>query len=228
MKIVNLILVAMLLAGSALIINSQSKDWGKYSPHVRLLDSESNSICSGTVVSSKYVITAAHCLTTHTNINNFNECMLAPFDMPNKKQFCEQHTQENDSSITISDANYKKTVNMRVVGFSSRYDLMVLEGDVRSFLTINLDKSYNAENKSNLISYGYPRGGKLNVSRGTSAGYCDFRLTSKDMNIIPGMSGGAVLNSTGDLIGVNYGVLQEIQLFNQILNIESLLRLGDL
>lgn len=99
-------------------------------------------------------------------------------------------------------------------------------GDFKAYEHIKVNKHYNAKPGDKLKAIGFPRMGTRHESTGTALSYFNFFIAARDMNIIPGMSGGALLNEAGELVGINSRVMGDLQMYVQLVNIDSMTGLG--
>lgn len=162
---------------------------------VRLTDPETGAtFCSGTVVSRRYVVTAAHCVIRASLFG-------APLD----------------ESIVITSRYGTIRAVAKVATASQQTDQAVLEGDFSAFAKRKLvtDPTRDLrmlEPGNNLMSCGYPLGGDLFCTPFTALGHEDFWIAGHS-NLFPGMSGGPVINAaTGEQVAINSAVTHDLSL----------------
>jgi len=104
-------------------------------------------------------------------------------------------------------------VKAKVVGSDHRTDLAVLKVDKTGLAAIEWGDSSKLEVGETVLAIGNPGGMNLawSVSKGIVSGlnrkvraeYNEFSLIQTDATINPGNSGGALVNSNGELVGIN-------------------------
>jgi serine protease Do len=117
-----------------------------------------------------------------------------------------------DIKVSLSD---KREFTARVIGRDSKTDLAVLKIDQSGLPTANLGDSAKVQVGDIVLAIGNPFGVGQTVTMGvvsaTSRGglgieeYEDFIQTDAAVN--PGNSGGALINTQGELIGINTAIL---------------------
>lgn len=126
-----------------------------------------------------------------------------------------------DSSITVTFSNTDEELPVRVVGANELYDLALLELTSADALPegvhpIPLADSDAIEIGQQAIAIGNPFGLEYSVSSGIvsaisresqSIGAVSVPYVQTDAAINPGNSGGPLLNSQGELIGVNTAII---------------------
>lgn len=195
--IVSLIVLVTVSASVLYYTNSPKKSNTGLSPVVRLYHEETGTTyCTGTVVSNKYVVTATHCV----------QNMLG----------------EINNDVVLMSGKFEKKVNAKVRHVSIDQDVTVLMGDFTEFRKIKINTNHQLKHGEKLLSIGY-RNFKLYASDGTFNNYFGFLINTDGINLLPGMSGGPLLNEASELVGVNHGVQMENQYFAQIINLEGVL-----
>jgi S1-C subfamily serine protease len=156
-----------------------------YAPIVRLHDFETGRFfCSGTIISNKHLVTAAHCIEGATTM----------------------------SPIEVRDKNGKSFDPMIVAfprGANPRGDTAILEGRFNNFDKMVMAIKPNQVLKAfygtsvNLVLCGYPYGGKLLCLPFKQPRQYFFQVQGIS-HVYPGMSGGPVIDlNTGKLVAVN-------------------------
>ncbi len=195
--IVSLIVLVTVSASVLYYTNSPKKNNTGLSPVVRLYHEETGTTyCTGTVVSNKYVVTATHCVQ-----NKFGKI---------------------NNDVVLMSGKFEKKVNAKVRYVSIDQDVTVLIGNFTEFRKIKINTNHQLKRGEKLLSIGY-RNSKLYASDGTFKTYFDFLINTGDINLLPGMSGGPLLNEAYELVGVNSGTQMENQYFAQIINLEGVL-----
>ncbi len=114
--------------------------------------------------------------------------------------------------VTLDDG---RTIEAKLVGSDEKTDIAILEIKASGLKALTFAKSDNAKVGDYVIAVGNPFGLSSSVTSGiisamgrdTARGgnYADFIQT--DASINPGNSGGALVNSKGELIGINTAIL---------------------
>jgi S1-C subfamily serine protease len=141
----------------------------------------SNGVCSGFVVSNKYVLTAAHCV----------------------------DGVHDDIIVSSEDRKYK--VIAKSIAYDNVRDVALLKGDFRQFKRLAFDargELLYEQSGRNIISCGYPLDGNALVCvKLVITGSVGYKIFASGGLIIPGMSGGPVVDMTsGVVIGINSAV----------------------
>jgi serine protease Do len=121
----------------------------------------------------------------------------------------------SDVQVTLSD---KRTLKAKVVGTDPRTDIAVLKIPASNLSTVTLGDSAKAKVGDIVLAIGDPFGIGETVTMGIVSakgrrdlrlegpeGYEDFIQT--DASINPGNSGGALVNTRGELIGINTAII---------------------
>lgn len=156
---------------------------------VRLYGSTGHFICSGTVISKKVIITAAHCLGSPPIITPMFEV---------------RSVDEKPRGIVAF-----------VAGANPSSDLAVLHGDFQDFDTMSLTvrakeivRSFQGATP-HLIVCGYPHGGDLACFPLLRPKQYMFQYEGTS-NIYPGMSGGPVIDQDNNsVVAVSTGVMED-------------------
>jgi serine protease Do len=126
---------------------------------------------------------------------------------------------ESVGSLTVKFHNDSKTYPAKVVGRSPSYDVALIQIDApgKKFTPIPLGDSDTLKVGQKAIAMGNPFGLEFSVTEGIiSATGRDFQGSSGNLatNVIqtdaavnPGNSGGPLLNSSGEVIGINTAIL---------------------
>jgi serine protease Do len=121
----------------------------------------------------------------------------------------------SDVQVTLSD---KRTLKAKVIGTDPRTDIAVLKIPTSNLATVTLGDSTKARVGDIVLAIGDPFGIGETVTMGIVSakgrrdlrlegpeGYEDFIQT--DASINPGNSGGALVNTRGELIGINTAII---------------------
>ncbi len=125
------------------------------------------------------------------------------------------------AKLTVSFTGSDKELPVRVVGVNPSYDLALLELVNQNALPkgvtpITIANSDGLEVGQKVIAIGNPFGLQSTVTTGiisavgrdfTSVGQFNFPVIQTDAAINPGNSGGPLLNSRGELIGINTAII---------------------
>ena len=124
------------------------------------------------------------------------------------------HVIKDADEITVT-FNDRREVVAELVGTDPRTDLALLKVDTRDLTEIRLAKTGEARVGDYVIAVGNPFGLSSTVTSGivsalgrdqrSGNNYSDYIQT--DASINPGNSGGALVNSKGELIGINTAIL---------------------
>lgn len=169
----------------------------KFSPPVSLHvapteQDETGFVCSGTVISNDYVITAAHCLVDE------NGRMLKSIKVAAIPTL--------DGLTSIQDAT--------PVGLNQRADYALIKGDFSLFQKVMIDTTMSTimSIPGKVLTCGFPWGSKFTCYVIDKIMPCGSQLCSPRTPLFPGMSGGPVLTITqfGPILSsVNTGVTGE-------------------
>ena len=124
------------------------------------------------------------------------------------------HVIDGADDITVTFDN-KREMKAKLIGTDSKTDIAVLKVDATNLPTIPLSDSSQARVGDVVLAMGSPFGLKQTVTKGivsargrTGLGIEDYEdFIQTDASINPGNSGGALLNTHGELIGINTAIL---------------------
>ena len=167
--------------------------------------------CSGTIVSDKYVVTAAHCLPDTIQDNSKRAAKGQPYGYKIYKPVVVTRHLFDAEGNEIGKIEYKSLVYK----YDRKYDVAIIvnvSGNVfESWVRINTtpvrfgDKVYAVGNPSmwyGAVSEGHVIKPKLKMN----PGYGDIEGILNDAPIMGGSSGGGLFNDKGELIGLtNWG-----------------------
>jgi S1-C subfamily serine protease len=155
-------------------------------------------ICSGTVVSNAYVITAGHCLHKHNGLG---------IDIT-QKYFVES----NDRTISVE-------TKAAAIHYNMDYGLLL--GDFTKFQKMKIDplqKGFIGK-QGPFAACGYPLGGSDHCGFFSIVDFTGYRNAAPAIQLYPGMSGGPVIDlNTKHLVGINSAVSQGYSLFAPFVN----------
>lgn len=172
----------------------------QFSPIVRLsaiYDGHEHFFCTGTVVSTKYIITAAHCV------------QGAPPDMV--------------IMVRSVDETFGGVAKVSAAGY--QLDFAILEGSFAQFDKMPFETNtarivHSFKHSRSMEACGYPGGGDLTCQRFANAKPFTFFFSAPGVAMYPGMSGGPVIDlETGKLIGVNTAMTENEALLTPIVEI---------
>ena len=134
------------------------------------------------------------------------------------------HVVENAAQLQVILRDTSKTYDARVVGTSPEDDVAVLKIDAQNLPTLPFGDSNKLKVGQLAIAIGSPLGQQNSVTKGvisalhrslevpdpSNAGQTERILNAiqTDASINPGNSGGPLLNSAGEVIGVNFAIEQ--------------------
>lgn len=156
--------------------DTPNKKWG---PVVKLYDQGGNFFCSGWVVDNHYIVTAAHCLATQTD------------DL-------------SKSEIHIYDSKDTNTlIKGKPAGIANRTDFGIIEGNFSDFQKLSTNfVSYGFNKPGIYYTCGFPYGGDLACQPFLPVSNNYFLVIGTGY-LVPGQSGGPVLDPDGIAVGLN-------------------------
>ena len=124
------------------------------------------------------------------------------------------HVIDGADDITVTFDN-KREMKAKLVGTDAKTDIAVLKVEAKDLPTIAMGDSSQARVGDLVLAMGSPFGLKQTVTMGivsargrTGLGIEDYEdFIQTDASINPGNSGGALLNTRGELIGINTAIL---------------------
>lgn len=176
----------------------------KFPALIRLVDENSRAYCSGSVISDKLVLTAAHCV---ARMGEWGEVEVNP------KVFIRSLSNKSNHQVVVVSV---------VLGVQPRADYALIKGDFRGFNTLKFNDKPSADilvNKYNLTACGFPYG--------QSPVCYPFTNPEKYVDVIKGkgqmyagMSGGPVIDiATSTVYAVNSAVTDSYVMVAPIVNI---------
>ena len=127
------------------------------------------------------------------------------------------HVIEGASQIKISIPDNKKEYDARIIGTDPKTDLAVIKIDEKNLNAITFYDSDKAKLGDIVFALGNPFGVGQTITQGiisatgrTSIGINEYEnFIQTDAPINPGNSGGALINSAGNLIGINSAIISK-------------------
>ena len=124
------------------------------------------------------------------------------------------HVIDGADDITVTFDN-KREMKAKLVGTDAKTDIAVLKVEANNLPTVAMGDSSQARVGDLVLAMGSPFGLKQTVTMGivsargrTGLGIEDYEdFIQTDASINPGNSGGALLNTRGELIGINTAIL---------------------
>lgn len=173
---------------------------GTKSPIVRLFQADGMALCSGVVISSNYILTAAHCLLDD-----------------------EGHLEKGPILVKSDD----KQITVKAIPASaySRSDVGVITGDFKDFkiASVITDPKVIMNLPGPFVSCGFPYGGDLLCTQVNPMGIQNFMLIG-DGILFPGQSGGPVISQLfGFVLAVNSAVSGNIAIYAPTIELFTIL-----
>ena len=128
-----------------------------------------------------------------------------------------EHVISNEKNITILLED-NRIYQANIIGFDDKTDVAILKINANNLPTLKIGDSDKIEVGQQVIAIGHPFGFAHTVTTGIISGkhrnrgpteYRDFIQT--DASINPGNSGGPLLNSKGELIGINTFIVSDVR-----------------
>ena len=116
------------------------------------------------------------------------------------------HVINGASSIKVSTYSGSTYDVKTIVGYDSNADIVVLKIDANNLRALNFGDSGNVKVGEKVIAAGNPAGLSFTVTEGIVSAARKFNginYVQTDVPINPGNSGGPLLNTKGDIIGIN-------------------------
>jgi len=170
---------------------------------VRLVDSN-RTFCSGTVVNDNTIVTAGHCVIEETPLGlalKSTPIEIRAFDNVPRKTFGKVRALSVQMDSAILKGNFQV------------YEPRDIISDVK---TLNEKR----DTKAIYVACGYPLDGKLYCTGVHYKNLNDF-MWSVDGLLLPGMSGGPVLDENGAVIAINHAVEREHSIVSPTYNIDK-------
>ena len=127
------------------------------------------------------------------------------------------HVVDDADTIKVSIPGIKKEYDAKLIGTDEKSDLAVIKIDANNLNAITFYNSDNVEIGDVVFAIGNPFGVGETITQGivsatgrSSVGIAEYEdFIQTDASINPGNSGGALINSAGDLIGINSAIISK-------------------
>lgn len=126
--------------------------------------------------------------------------------------------------------NDKEIKFTEIIGMNIEKDVLILKLEESDFPQIKIGSTQNLKTGSKVYAIGSPMGMENTITEGLVGGFRTFDDKKNNIEYIqisaslsPGSSGGAVLNSEGELIGISTMGIKEAQNLNFAIKIEDVL-----
>jgi len=124
------------------------------------------------------------------------------------------HVVEGADKIVVTLVDDKKEYEAKLIGKDKKSDLAVIKIDKKNLHAVRFFDSDNVKVGDVVFALGNPFGlqetitkGIVSATRRTGVGIAEYEnFIQTDASINPGNSGGALINSRGDLIGINSAI----------------------
>ncbi len=165
-----------------------------FNPIVRIVGQKGFGFCTAWVVDKHYAVTAAHCINNNGRMNKetlkfYNENGL-------------------DTQVTA-----------KVAAYDISTDLGLLYGDFHLIRPLKVDfnnDGFDRYKSDKYITCGYPLGQKHLSCTGFIPTNTDYFTIVGKSHLIPGMSGGPVINSAGVAVAVNTAVNEDVAIISPV------------
>lgn len=148
-------------------------------PSIIRISTKRDFVCSGVVIGSNYVLTAAHCLADSAG------------NLTTK-------------TLYVSDVNDGNKVKSKAAALFWRQDLGIIQGDFSKYKSADIFNDNLGITEGPLVQCGFPGGNKNYTCVMSKAIKPDGFLIATTAEMFPGMSGGPVVDLlTNKVVGVN-------------------------
>lgn len=172
----------------------------KYGSVVRLV-LDGATFCTGTVIGPHTILTARHCVVQET-----------PYMPPINREGIEIRPSNN------ADLN----ITAKVMSIRHQFDQAILEGDFNKFMTrpfiSDVTELTILRKTSKLRACGYPLGGPFFCTP-VKYKHPDNFMWAAEGVLIPGMSGGCLLDEEGNIVATNVAVMGRYSIFSPTYNL---------
>ncbi len=127
------------------------------------------------------------------------------------------HVVDGADKIVVSLVGDKKEYEAKIIGKDKKSDLAVIKIETKNLNAVTFYNSDNVKVGDIVFALGNPFGlnetitqGIVSATRRSGVGIVEYEdFIQTDASINPGNSGGALVNSAGDLIGINSAILSK-------------------
>lgn len=153
----------------------------------------------------------------HSILSDGDGAQGSGFAINSRQVVTNHHVIDNGGRIVLTDANGNE-LNGRVSQMNEEHDLAIIEGDFSAIPSLVLSKTEPAVGEVIWVA-GAPKGFQGTLSTGIISAHRDrsylgFESYQVTAPISPGSSGGPVMNSEGEIVGVSVASVTDGQSLN--------------